>query len=590
MRDHEGIAGGGPGLLRLNIGVTAHRDLVDRDVPRMRAEVRSLLRKLQESFPDLPLQLICALASGGDQLVAEEALALGIALIVPLPMPQADYEDDFEDAETLAQFRALLGRAQVRTLPMAPGNTLESVRVRGPSRNRQYAQLGMFISSHCQVLLALWDGNSSQATGGTAQVVEFHLHNTMPGFRIDEAAPNLLADDESDLIYHIDCPRRLEHAEEGPELAPGAAAPRWLTLNRTTAGNTPVPLHYRHVFAQMEAFNRDVLRHAEAITREAQSLLDPETLPGAPPPRVREIDALFVAADWLAGHYRRQVRAGMLLTHTLAAGMGLAFILYSEVASERRYVAAFLLLFALAALARCIGERREWHRKYLDYRGLAEGLRVQLYWRLAAVEISPESSLGYDSFLQKQDVDLSWIRHAMRGSNLLRDDGFESDTGWLHWVIAHWVGTGGDAPGETGGQLRYFRAGVARREHAYRTTTRLGELALAGGLLGALALLVLGPRLGDGWRTGLVMAMGLLPLVAGIREALAYKNADKELIKQFRFMRRLFESCRWRLDLAADDDEARHLLRALGCACLEEHAEWILLHRERPLEGGPLSA
>ena len=47
---------------------------------------------------------------------------------------------------------------------------------------------------------------------------------------------------------------------------------------------------------------------------------------------------------------------------------------------------------------------------------------------------------------------------------------------------------------------------------------------------------------------------------------------------------------RWRLDLAADDDEARHLLRALGCACLEEHAEWILLHRERPLEGGPLSA
>ena len=55
-------------------------------------------------------------------------------------------------------------------------------------------------------------------------------------------------------------------------------------------------------------------------------------------------------------------------------------------------------------------------------------------------------------------------------------------------------------------------------------------------------------------------------------------------------MRRLFESCRWRLDLAADDDEARHLLRALGCACLEEHAEWILLHRERPLEGGPLSA
>ena len=362
MRQREDVADGGPARLRLNIGVTAHRDLVDREVPRMRAEVRGFLQHLRAGFPDLPLQLICALASGGDQLVAEEALALGIELIVPLPMAQADYEDDFEDAAALAQFRALLARAHVRTLPMAPGNTLESVRVRGPARNRQYAQLGMFISSHCQVLLALWDGNSSLATGGTAQVVEFHLHNTMPGFRIDEAAPNLLADDESDLIYHIDCPRRLQHAEEGPELAPGVAAPRWLTLNRMTPGDTPVPLHYRHVFDQMEAFNRDVARHAEAIAREAPSLLD-AGMPCAPPPRVRDMDALYAAADWLAVHYRHQVRTGMLLTHALAAGMGLAFILYSDVASERLYVALFLLLFALAAVARWIGLRREWHRK-----------------------------------------------------------------------------------------------------------------------------------------------------------------------------------------------------------------------------------
>ena len=54
-------------------------------------------------------------------------------------------------------------------------------------------------------------------------------------------------------------------------------------------------------------------------------------------------------------------------------------------------------------------------------------------------------------------------------------------------------------------------------------------------------------------------------------------------------MHRLFESCRWRLDRATTDTERRHLLRALGCACLEEHAEWILLHRERPLDAGGMS-
>jgi hypothetical protein len=51
----------------------------------------------------------------------------------------------------------------------------------------------------------------------------------------------------------------------------------------------------------------------------------------------------------------------------------------------------------------------------------------------------------------------------------------------------------------------------------------------------------------------------------------------------------LFDGCRARLDRAQDDPTLRHLLRALGSACLEEHAEWILLHRERPLEAAAMS-
>jgi hypothetical protein len=239
-------------------------------------------------------------------------------------------------------------------------------------------------------------------------------------------------------------------------------------------------------------------------------------------------------------------------------------------------------------MVRWIGERREWHRKYLDYRGLAEGLRVQVYWRLAGVETPPNSSLGYDSFLQKQDVDLSWIRHAMRSTGLLRNEDFRPDADWLRWVIAHWVGQRGPA-GDASGQLAYFSEGSRRRERAYRATALLGHVALAGGVLGALVLLVAGAHIDADLQAKLLVAMGLLPLLAGIREAFSYKNADKELIKQFRFMSRLFDSCRTRLDRARDDAESRHLLRALGCACLEEHAEWILLHRERPLDAAGLS-
>jgi hypothetical protein len=567
--------------VRLCIGLTAHRDLLPEEEAGLRAAVRRFFERLQRQFPALPLRLISALAEGGDQLVAEEALALGIELVAPLPMPQDEYERDFATPESLARFRRLLAQAQVRHLPLAAGNTMEKIHARGEARNRQYAQLGMFVSSHCQLLLALWDGHPSDATGGTAQVVQFHLHNVMPGLRVDEVAPNLLADDESDLIYHLGCSRRLADAPP-PALPPMQA--QWRTLAGSASAEGAVPQHYRHVFGQMETFNRDLQRHADALAKSG-SLLSNAGAPAALPPIVAALERQFHAADWLAMHFRRRVRSSLLCTHVLAALMGLAFILYSDVEANRGYVALFLLLFALGWLLNAFGEHRQWQRKYLDYRGLAEGLRVQLYWRLAGVEIPPNNSLGYDSFLQKQDVDLSWIRHAMRGTGLLRDEDFLPVPAWLQWVVRHWIG---DAQGR-GGQLEYFRRGGELRERAYRWTTRLGDGALLAGLGGAAVLLFAGTRLGSGSQQALMLGMGLLPLLAGIREAYSHKKADKELIKQFRFMQRLFASCRERLSRARDDTEVRQLLLALGRACLEEHAEWILLHRERPLEPAQLA-
>ncbi len=55
---------------RLNIGLTAHRDLLPEEEPALRTAVRAFFLSLREQFPELPLRLISALAEGGDQLVA----------------------------------------------------------------------------------------------------------------------------------------------------------------------------------------------------------------------------------------------------------------------------------------------------------------------------------------------------------------------------------------------------------------------------------------------------------------------------------------------------------------------------------------
>lgn len=84
----------------------------------------------------------------------------------------------------------------------------------------------------------------------------------------------------------------------------------------------------------------------------------------------------------------------------------------------------------------------------------------------------------------------------------------------------------------------------------------------------------------------LVVIMAVLSILAAVREAYAFRKADKALIKQYRFMQRIFSEARLAIDRATDADEQRDVLRALGEAALAEHAEWALMHRQRPLEHG----
>ena len=52
--------------------------------------------------------------------------------------------------------------------------------------------------------------------------------------------------------------------------------------------------------------------------------------------------------------------------------------------------------------------------QYLDYRTLAEGLRVQFYWAAAGVTSGNVTKFAHDNFLQMQDTGLGWIRNVMR--------------------------------------------------------------------------------------------------------------------------------------------------------------------------------
>jgi hypothetical protein len=490
-------------------------------------------------------------------------------------MPQADYERDFSSPAAIEAFRDSLKGARIinlRTLPDAQGQPMtEGI------RDRQYAQLGIFISNHSQILLALWDGKPSTATGGTSSVVNYHLTGLMPGYMIAEESPNLLADNENDLAYHIVCSR--DRPEGGPRGDLLALQTAWITAHWGFETGDRMPLDYEVTLHRLQDYGRDRVRYQSAIENEGVNLL--ESAPELELPLgARTISEQHRTADWLAIHFQKRISAGLIAMHSMAVFIGMVFIIYSEFDGLDFLVNIFLLAFVFGYALFRLGERRQWHRKHLDYRALAEGLRVQFYWSLAGVIDVQSAEFAYDNFLQKQDVDLEWIRHVMRNVSLARSRDNVARQEWLDWVIEQWVG---DEAGQSG-QLAYYKRKEAEKAARFKRTTYLGKVALWVGILIAVMLAAAGTVMTDMQRNILLVLMGTFPLIAGVRDAYSHKKAEKELIKQYRFMRGVLANARRLLDSSDDPAFRRRVLKALGTAALEEDAEWILMHRERPLE------
>lgn len=151
----------------VRIGATGHRLLTDHE--KISAGIETALDRIEALHSPATLTIVSSLAAGADCLIATHVLKrTGARLIVPLPLPVADYLHDFasEDGDV---FRDLLTRAdEIIELPYAS------------SREESYEAAGEFVLNNCDVLLAIWDGQPAQGRGGTAYVVERARHLHLP--------------------------------------------------------------------------------------------------------------------------------------------------------------------------------------------------------------------------------------------------------------------------------------------------------------------------------------------------------------------------------------------------------------------------
>lgn len=570
-------------LAPLVIGVTSHRNIDPREIESLRERVRHLLWQLRAEFPHAPLTILSPLAEGGDQLVAEEGLKLGAHLVAPLPFARELYARDFADSGARARFESFCAQARLIELPLLTGHTHAEVSEPGDQRNRQYAHVGMFVARHCHLLLAIWDGKPSHRLGGTAQIVDYFLTGTPPGGieRRRDKRPSLYGGGDERLLCHLVCSRDAPDGAPAAPLRPCQVI--WRNLDQASAPDAPMPQAFRTVFAHTDAFNLDAVKYADEIEAGDAGIDDgtaaaDDGTPAQPSPSV-----LFRAADWLAIHFQKRVLLAMRVIYLVAFVMGVAFTMYDNLPEQDEMLFVFLFLFASGVVVSGIAKRREWHRKYLDYRALAEGLRVQCYWRRAGISLTGDPEFARDSLMQKQDIELGWVRNVMRSAGLFGHAWPErQDTMALRGVIDEWVG---DA---THGELGYYRVRTEQRERSHRVNEAIGAMCLLAGIFISVVLAVLVHTLSNDAKNDLIVVMAVFSIFAAVREAYSFRKADRELIRQYRFMERVFGNARTALDNAEDADEQREILRALGEASLAEHVEWAVMHRQRPLEAGKM--
>jgi hypothetical protein len=434
--------------LVIRVGVTGHRPnhLKNSDIPLLRKQIHRVLQSVRNAGGDIAgdslsgydsrepqFRIISPLAEGSDRLVAEEGLALGCELQSPLPFPVDDYETDFATAESKKHFRELLKQASAVL-------ELDGSRENQDAQNRAYESVGRTVLRHCDLLIAIWDGEEARSQGGTAQIVAEAQQLHIPTVWIKTLPPH-----DSCILVATEtegrCQLGIEELQkeliallnfqvtDGGAASGGKSVDRWKTyfrekphtwtlgvifrfFSRVIAGASPLPLRI---------LQRDYVEETKEEWKIAWKVSH-----GLPADARHQVESKFLLhyswADKLANHFANLYRSSFVTNYLLAAGAVLfALRAFFDKNHPELWVALELTSIMMIIAITMLGRRRHWHERWIDYRSLAEKLRQMrflfLIGRFSRTDHIPEHTLR--GAPRKTWVD-SHFQAAVREAGMLR--------------------------------------------------------------------------------------------------------------------------------------------------------------------------
>ena len=386
--------------LALSLGVTGHRPAqVDGHGERLELmladrfdDLAAALERIAAAHGALfldaapRLNLVSPLAEGADQIAARVALAKDCPLDAVLPFARTAYEADFAVGAPRDAYRALLDQA--RSVLELPGDRAAPLTA--------YVMAGRATIAHCDLLIALWDGEPPRGRGGTGEVVEIALLEGTPILHLPIAPGQPMRLLWSGFDQHVCTTRENCHAAAMPYSAAtlDAILAAILLPPEDSRERGFIAAYYgereRRLNARLEYPLLLALTGVRRLTR-ASVRADPldqalasdwqafRAACGEGHGISTAIDPLQIAYCWsdqLARHFAQTYRSGHIFNFLVGAVAVLTALAGLVVPGGKVVLAgAELAMIAAVILNTQIGVRRGWHRRWLDYRQLAERLR-----------------------------------------------------------------------------------------------------------------------------------------------------------------------------------------------------------------------
>jgi len=605
-------------LIPIVVGVTGRKgDSPDEE--RISALIRPEMIRLGNTFPNSPFIVISSLSGGDECLLARLAIEhLRARLIVIHPCPPGQDKSALRDGKYVEDFSDLLGRAESSIdIPSLVRSKLGVARY-GAAEDRAMTETfaAAFIAEHSEILFAVLSGEGTGDQDATARIIkwiregsitrEYSLWVNKSGLDTMDRSMIISIDPVSGRASSEYAPPEEDSAPEisGPENRHGLTGSIYRAASRQAFGliqsvsgllddlydsffkpaRADITDRFKKspftgILERIDGFNSDVRDYFDKygdgdLARSKQYLLQNESgnerISGDV--ALRKIICLYSASDVLSQFYQKKTARLISWIYVLFFA---AVVLYGLIDWSSYLVLCYIGLIPAIALLAKKTSRDRIEDRFLDYRALAEGLRVQFFWTLSGIDENVSSH-----YLSKYEGLLTWIRKAVKSIEIitLRTGSAEHAPGndaFLNITRKLWIES----------QLDYFGS---KKRPLLAKSQQFGNIMFLSFVLTLLVALVYGMYVlfaGVGNNEAINNFQILLGVIAAVGVAAqAYRNkrAYDELQRRYSLAQQTYASAMRELEIGVVPPE--RILVAVGREALLENSDWLWTHRNVPIE------